>query len=179
MWVELKTLSCGDIAVGMVPRWLIPVLLYNWAPIVKKTGVLLVRPFWNATRRKPHMPLDSLIKIFSGPSPLPRCLFLHHFYSSAVTSSLSVFFFLLLVFLPPTCQRIHPPVIPQWPFSVILCHSHFIFSQCVPLFCTTIKPFHVSLKFPGPPPRSRPLFPSVRLPLPSAPSLSVLLTCST
>lgn len=71
------------------------------------------------------------------------------------------------VVLSPTCHRIHPCVIPEWPFCVILCHSYFIFSQCVPLFCTTIEPFHASLKFPGPPPRSRPLFPSVCLLPPS------------
>lgn len=48
-----------------------------------------------------------------------------------------------------------------------MCHSCSIFSRCVPLFCTTIEPFHASLKFPGPPPRSRPLFPSVCLLPPS------------
>lgn len=130
-----------------------PVLLCNCAPIVQKWGFTSAA-FLKVTRRKPHMPLDSLVKIFPGPFPLPRCLCLHHLYSSAVTSCLLVFFFLL--FFSLTCRRIHPHVIPEWPFSVILCHSHFIFSQCVPLFYTTIKPFHASLKFPGPPPRSRP-----------------------
>lgn len=52
-------------------------------------------------RRKPHMPLNSLIKIIPRPSPLPCRLFLHHFYSNSVTSYLSVFFFLLFSFFFP------------------------------------------------------------------------------
>lgn len=39
---------------------------------------------------------------------------------------------------------------------------HFL--PTCPLFSSTIKPFHALLKFPRPPPRSLPLFPSVRPP---------------
>lgn len=60
---------------------------------------------------------------------------------------------------PPHPLPCHPPSLHEWPFfSGILCHFCFIFSPCVPLFFTTIKPFHTFLKFPQPPPRSRLLF---------------------
>lgn len=86
------------------------------------------------------MPVDSLIKIFSGPSPLPRCLLLRHFYSSAVTSCLSVFYFLLLVFFPP-----HVSV------SILMSSlsGHFLsFCAILTSFSPSVSPFSVQQSSP-------------------------------
>lgn len=91
----------------MVPRWFIPGLLYNCAPIVQKWGE-------NKTTYASRFTHLNIPGTFSSsllsPSPL-------HFSSNAVTSCLSVFFFLLLFFfhMSPYPSSCHPRL-------AIFCH---------------------------------------------------------
>lgn len=88
-------------------------------------------------------------------------------------------------FLVSHCLPIFSPYVPpssslsvpsQTAQGAILCHFISLllhFHRVCALLSATIKPFHASLKFPRPPPRSLPLFPSVCLPLSVSSSLSL------